>query len=101
MTEKKYAFLELGGKNCPCRIPAVYHSAIVGYTCGKDKQDCNEQRCKNCPHGKTIDEMCKEIHYAICVPCTATANDACNKCPVHLGSIEDGLKALLGGEEGK
>lgn len=57
MTEKKYAFLELGGKNCPCRIPAVYHSAIVGYTCGKDKQDCNEQRCKNCPHGKTKDEL--------------------------------------------
>ena len=49
------------------------------------------------PHGKTLDEMCKEIHRAICNLCCASANDACNKCIVNLGSIEDGLKALLGG----
>ena len=56
---QKYFFGECGGEDCPCRMPAVYHSAIVGYTCGKDKQDCNEQRCKNCPHGKTLEELAK------------------------------------------
>ena len=90
MTEKKYLIVEVCNPKCPFMTDEIENFCSLE----KEMVLC---KFENCPQGKTIDEMCKEIHYAICVPCTATANDACNKCPVHLGSIEDGLKALLGG----
>ena len=90
---QKYFIGKCGGEDCMFRTGVI----LGEHQCLKDIEKCSKERCQNCPHGKTLDEMCKEIHRAICNLCCASANDACNKCIVNLGSIEDGLKALLGG----
>lgn len=86
---KKILITEVGGENCPCRIYEVLHSAIIGYTCGRDKEVCDKERCSNCPHGKTLSEM---------------AEIASKDMPIYLDpkdTIRAAIKALLGGEEQK
>jgi hypothetical protein len=83
MTEKKYVFLEVGGRDCQFLT--------------NDNICVLDGDCENCPHGKTLEEIIKTIHNTICCKCTASKHDACNNCAVDYRSIEDGLKALLGG----
>lgn len=58
MTEK-YFIGKCGGEDCMFRTGVI----LGEHQCLKDIEKCSKERCQNCPHGKTIDEMAEHIEW--------------------------------------
>ena len=57
MTEK-YFFGKCGGHNCFYFSSRHFSTAVN--LCMKDYEICDTARCKNCPHGKTMEEWAEK-----------------------------------------
>lgn len=89
MENKKYAFFEVGGADCPfsyitATIPALDEYYQICFISKKELSKCN---CKNCPHGKTKDEL-----ECIIAPIIKENQHM-------MGYKDEIVEALLGGED--
>lgn len=81
MENKKYAFLEVGGEDCPIRS---WYENRGQFICKKDNYPCSEARYMNCSHGKTIEEMAEHIEWEEIA---------------YRSQAKEVIEALLGGED--
>lgn len=93
MTDKKYAFFEVGGENCQFRSRDVLIQSVK-YFCRVDYEDCDIEHCKNCPHGKTLDEWAQKLEDNKDFQAIIDDKDVS-----YAEIAEVMIKALLGGED--
>ena len=54
---QKYFIGKCGGEDCMFRTGVI----LGEHQCLKDIEKCSKERCQNCPHGKTIEEMAQKL----------------------------------------
>lgn len=92
---QKYFIGKCGGEDCMFRTGVI----LGEHQCLKDIEKCSKERCKNCPHGKTMEEIEKiggEELYNICGEIPPMKGDSFN-ITILGGRFITAFKALLGG----